>query len=54
MPSKENLYIVVSWPESQQYMDEEGFEDNSSLADCEGFGPSAYFINLAWLESIKK
>jgi len=41
---EENLYVLVEWPESQNYMEEDWFEDEASLADCERFGPSAYFI----------
>lgn len=36
-------YILVSWPESQEFMDEVWFEKESCLADVK-FGDSAYFI----------
>jgi len=41
---EDNLYVLVEWPESQNYMEEDWFEDEASLADCERFGSSAYFI----------
>jgi len=37
----EDTYILVSWPDSQEYMDEEWFEEEAVLHPNE---PSAYFI----------
>lgn len=45
-------YVLVQWPESQSYMEFEGFDEHSSLADCEKFGSGAYFIEKNWLNSI--
>ena len=45
-------YLLVPWPEVQDYMDEEGFDENSSLADEEKFGPCSYFVDEDWLEEI--
>ena len=45
-------YVLYRWPECQQFMDLEGFEEHSSLADCDLFGPSAYFIEKEWIESL--
>ena len=43
------LYIVITWPQIQNFMTKEGFEENSHLInDDKGFGSSAYFVNLAW------
>ena len=40
-------YVVVRWPESQELMDEEGFESHSYLINddrgLEDFGSQAYF-----------
>ena len=36
----------------QEYMDLDGFEEHSSLADCDKFGPSAYFVEEEWLNNI--
>lgn len=37
-------YILVRWPESQDFMDLPWFQKESSLADEELAGPAAYFI----------
>ena len=47
-------YVLVEWPDIQDIMDEEGFEENSSLADCEQFGSSAYFVDEDWLNEVTK
>lgn len=51
-------YIVVGWPESQDLMELEGFEDNSYLINDEqgisDFGYSAYFVSEDWLNTIIK
>ena len=39
-------YVLVQWPESQEYMDEDWFDEEAVL-DVEGkFGSSAYFVPL--------
>jgi hypothetical protein len=48
-----DYWILVDWPESQNYMDKEGFRENSSLADFDLAGSSAYFIRLGWMKTIK-
>ena len=51
-------YVVIGWPDIQQYMDIPGFEENSYLVNdekgMEDFGSSAYFVDEDWLESIGK
>ena len=42
-------YSLICWPESQSLMEEEGFDEHSSLADCEKFGSMAFFVENAWL-----
>ena len=37
----ENAYILVQWPESQEYMEEEWFDEEAILSD-----ESSYFIPL--------
>lgn len=39
-------YVLVPWPESQEYMEEQWFYDEAVLAIGieEKVGPSAYFI----------
>jgi hypothetical protein len=43
---KDNLYILVQWPETQVLMDYDWFDAEASLADFNKFGSSAYFIPL--------
>lgn len=51
-------FIAVEFPESQLYMDREGFEDNAFLINDENgistFGSGAYFIDLEWLKEQDK
>ena len=42
-------YKLFTWPESQTLMDLPGFDEHSSLADEEQFGPCAYFVEEDWL-----
>lgn len=50
-------YVAVSWPESQDLMEKEGFDENSYLINddkgLEDFGPSSYFVNKEWLNKLK-
>lgn len=50
------LFVVIMWPDIQEYMEIEGFEDNSHLINDEvgldKYGFSAYFVNKAWLEEL--
>lgn len=39
-----NVYILVEWPESQNYMDFDWFVEEAHLANEELAGSSAYFI----------
>lgn len=46
-------YVIVEWPEIQEIMDKEGFEENSTLIDPNenmGIGSSTYLVNKEWLE----
>lgn len=43
-------YILVEWPDVQYLMGKEGFKENSSLADEEKFGSSAYFVSEEWYD----
>ena len=48
-------YEIISWPEIQEYMDLEGFEENSALItpnDNIGIGSSTYLINKEWYDSV--
>lgn len=54
--SNDDEYVVIQWPEIQELMEEDGFENNAALAnagwclDC--YGSSAYFVNKQWLNEI--
>jgi hypothetical protein len=41
-------YILVQWPESQELMEIDGFEEYSSLAHPSEFGSCAYFVEEDW------
>ena len=51
-------YIIVCWPEIQEYMDKEGFDKNSSLITDEHlvdlYGSSAYFVSKTWINKHKQ
>ncbi|MCC8119502.1 MAG: hypothetical protein LIP09_12260 [Bacteroidales bacterium] len=50
----EATYVIVCWPESQELMDKEGFEEYSyPITDERGlndFGSGAYFVDKKWLQ----
>lgn len=49
-------FVVVTWPEVQDLMEQEGFEENSYLINddkgLDDFGSSAYFVRESWLKSL--
>lgn len=51
-------YVVVTWPDSQNLMDREGFRENSYLVNddkgIEEFGSSAYFVDEDWLNGLSE
>jgi len=42
----EDSYILVKWPESQEYMEKDWFDKEAILETESKFGSSAYFIPL--------
>ena len=42
------MFILVTYPESQSLYDLPDFEENCFLADCDAFGPCAYFVDEDW------
>lgn len=47
-----NDYIIIGWPDIQDYMDIEGFEENSTLINENeniGIGSSTYLISRDWI-----
>lgn len=51
-------FVVVTWPDSQNLMDREGFRENSYLVNddkgIEDFGSSAYFVDEDWLNGLSE
>lgn len=48
-------YEIIGWPDIQDYMDKEGFDENSALItpnDNIGIGSSTYIVDKEWLEKI--
>ena len=49
----EDLFIVITWPESQELFEIEGFEENSILINntplYEQYGDGAYLVSLEFL-----
>jgi hypothetical protein len=49
-------YVIVGWPEIQELMDKEGFDENATLIepnDSMGIGSSTYLVDKEWLDSIE-
>ena len=53
-----NKYIIIEWPEIQEYMSYEGFRENACLINDESwldqYGSSSYFVNESWINQIDK
>lgn len=48
-------YTIIEWPEIQEYMDEEGFNENSALIEPNeniGIGSSTYLVSNEWLKTL--
>jgi hypothetical protein len=41
-----SYYVLVEWPDSQDFMDEDWFRDEAIFINDEKVGDSAYFIPL--------
>lgn len=54
--NSKDLYEIITWPDVQELMEEEGFDDNSVLINNEklfdNYGNSAYLIRREWLCNI--
>lgn len=50
-------YVIICWPEIQEYMDKEGFKENSSLILddhlVDTYGSSAYFVSNTWIKELE-
>ena len=50
-------YEIISWPEIQELMNEEDFNENATLIepnDSMGIDSSTYLVNREWLESLEE
>lgn len=50
-------YVIIGWPDIQDIMDEEGFEENTTLIepnDNMGIGSSTYLVDKEWFNGIQK
>jgi len=49
-------FIVIAWPESQAFMEVDGFSENSILINDEPlineYGSSAYLVRISWLDRL--
>ena len=56
MYTPKDAFVVVTWPECQELMDVEGWEENSHLINddkgVDEYGSSAYFVNTKWLSNV--
>lgn len=49
-------YEIIGWPDIQDIMDLEGFEENATLIepnDNMGIGSSTYLVDKEWLKSLE-
>ena len=50
-------YAIIGWPDIQNIMDEEDFDENATLInpnDNMGIGSSTYLVDKEWLESLNE
>lgn len=50
-------YVIVGWPDIQDIIDEEGFDENTTLIepnDNMGIGSSTYLVDKEWLQSLEE
>ena len=49
-------YVIITWPEIQDLMEKEGFDEHSYLINDEkgldDYGSSSYFVEENWLNSL--
>lgn len=54
----ENLFTVITWPESQELLEIEGFEENSILINdgplYDQYGDATYLVSLDFLMQHQK
>lgn len=50
-------YEIVGWPDIQYLMEEEDFDENTTLIepnDSMGIGSSTYLVDKEWLKSLNE
>ena len=50
-------YEIIGWPDIQDIMDKEGFEDNATLIEPNysmGIYSSTYLVDKEWLEPLNE
>ena len=54
----EDMFVVVMWPDVQEYQELEGFDDNSILINdyplLDEYGTSAYMVRCNWLHAAQE
>lgn len=53
----EDFYEIIGWPEIQDIMDLDGFDDNATLINVNeniDIYPSTYLVSKSWLASLKQ
>lgn len=47
-------FVIITWPEIQEFMEIDGFDDNACLVNdvpfISQYGSLAYFVRVSWLE----
>ena len=53
----DDLYLIITWPEIQEWMVEPGFREHSYLMNdekgMEEMGSSTYFVSTTWMKQIQ-
>lgn len=48
-------FEIIGWPDIQEFMELDGFKENSTLIDPNpnmGIGSSTYLVDKEWLDSL--
>ena len=57
MYNEKDIFVAISWPETQELMEEPGFEDNAVLINdrelYNEYGPQSYMVRKQWLDHMK-
>lgn len=57
MYTEKDIFVAISWPETQELLEKPGFEDNAVLINnrelYDEYGPQSYMVRKQWLDLIK-